>query len=101
MYRGIANPLIVLLRPDLGDAGRTVAQACHAAYQFGKRYPTVPTNEYVYVLGARIADLELWDEMLSYEDEPHILFREPDLNNQATALCCSINPSRLRALKKL
>lgn len=101
MYRGKnANPLIVLLRPDLGDPGRTIAQACHATHQFGQSHPEVQTTEYVYILKAKNSDLELWEEILSYEGEPHVLFREPDLNNEATALCCTIAPSRFKALKK-
>jgi len=101
MYRGKnANPLIVLLRPDLGDPGRTIAQACHAAYQFGQRYPEAQTTRNVYILKANEGNLRLWAEILSYEGRPHVLFHEPDLNNEVTALCCTIAPSRFKALKK-
>ncbi|MDP3014283.1 MAG: hypothetical protein Q8M92_08590 [Candidatus Subteraquimicrobiales bacterium] len=101
MYRdSSSNPLLILLRDDLGDPGLTIAQACHAVYEFGRNNHQKQTNEYIYVLRAPKDGIELMAEVLEFEREPFALFREPDMNNEATALCCSINPGRLSKYKK-
>lgn len=101
MYReSELNPLIILLRHDISDPGLATAQACHAAYEYGRKYPAVPTNNYLYVLRAEANDLIFWESRLKFRGVPYVLFREPDLDNMATALCCSINPNKLSGLDK-
>lgn len=100
MYRENGkNPLVLLLRDDLSDAGFAIAQACHAAYEYG-RANNAETNNYIYILRCPLKRLMQWDSILNFDNEPHVLFKEPDLNNEPTALCCSIHPNRVRSMKK-
>lgn len=99
MYRGSKNPLIVIVRQDL-ERGIAMAQACHAAYGFGKDNGNVETNGFLYVLAASREQIVMHADRLSLELVPFHVFNEPDLNDSETALCCACNPSRFKNLIK-
>lgn len=63
-----------------------MVQACHAAHESGQ---TLKTNETLsLVLCKTNSELDLLEQaqFLDSVGIAHILFREPDMNNQATAI---------------
>ena len=92
-------PLIILLKDGLG-AGLAIAQACHAAYMFGRDHPNVETNGYVYILRANRKDLHHFQEAFAFEMIPHVAFDEPAMDYETTALSVSCNPNMVKRLAK-
>lgn len=87
----------LVTRLDLATHGSILAQTVHAAFEFAleHREDTEKWNadsNYVVCLSVN-SEKELLDlsERLSAHDVKHTLFREPDLDNQATSIC--IQPS--------
>ena len=79
--------LYVIVRKDLSISQRAV-QAGHAVAEFLLRGPfsrwTNGTLVYLGVKGLR--QLENIKQKFEWEDIPYIEFREPDLNNEVTAI---------------
>ena len=79
--------LYVIVRKDLSISQRAV-QAGHAVAEFLLRGPfsrwTNGTLVYLGVKGLR--QLENIKQKFEWEDIPYIEFREPDLNNEITAI---------------
>ena len=79
--------LYVLVRKDLSPAQRIV-QTAHAAIEHARHIPSTKEHPHLVVLGvANDTDLWLARESIKKHNLSHIMFREPDLNNQATAIC--------------
>jgi hypothetical protein len=77
-----AKRLYILVRADL-PLGLQVAQACHAAREWTLAHPQVDVGDNLVVLHVPNQDALL--ELTNAAPE-HLLFREPDLQNEATAL---------------
>ena len=78
----------VLVRKDIPLAQQLV-QAAHAAYEAGAQFQTsLPSNNYLILCEAPDEDY-LWIQKARLESRgiACTIFREPDRNNEATALC--------------
>ena len=79
--------MYVLIRNDLSNAQRAV-QACHAAIESSRKY-LKDTDEHPSVI---LCSVKNESKILKYSDEfskqgiDHVVFREPDIGNAATAL---------------
>ena len=79
--------MYVLVRNDLSTAQQAV-QACHAAIESSRKY-LKPTDEHPSVI---LCSIKSENKLLSYSEKfkadgvDHVVFREPDIGNQATAL---------------
>ena len=79
------NKLYVLVRKDLTPSYQAV-QAGHAVAEW-LLYDQSWQNETLVYLGVKNEeDLSRWVNKLERKRIPHVLFREPDIENQATAL---------------
>lgn len=77
--------LYVLVRKDLAPSYQAV-QAGHAVAKW-LLHDQSWQNETLIYLGVRNEeDLTHWAEKLNKKDVSYVMFREPDINNQATAL---------------
>ena len=86
--------LFVLVRTDLNPAYRAV-QACHAVAEFVLNRPNVWTNEILIYLGVKsLFSLEIIKDRFKKQDIDFIEFREPDLNNEITAIA-TINENKI------
>ena len=100
MYREKSkSPLLILLEENL-TAGLAIAQACHAAYEFGRGQPDVETNGYIYILRASRKDLHHFQKAFTFEMIPYVAFHEPAMDNKITALSVSCNPNMVKQLAK-
>jgi hypothetical protein len=83
--------MYVLVRNDLEITYRGV-QGVHAVAQIMLHYPELATtwnNETIVQLAVRNEkDLEYWVWKLQSKNKKYDFFREPDLNNQMTAVSC-------------
>lgn len=82
----------MLVRTDL-PVEQQIVQACHAAYECGRRRLTPsPTSDPDYSVICAVRDerglLEAHQDLLS-QGIPAVLFRENDLGDQATALAAA------------
>ncbi len=82
--------MFVLVRKDLPNIQKAV-QAGHAVAEFLLKFPY--KNQYNWNNGTLIYltvkdknELGWWDHKLHKKSIPHMSFREPDLNNEMTAL---------------
>lgn len=83
--------MYVLVRLDLAETYRIV-QGSHALAQLALDAPTAFQmwgNGTIVYLGVRcLKDLKLWKEKLAAENLCAVSFREPDLDDQLTAIAC-------------
>lgn len=93
------KPLLILVRDDIAQ-GLATAQACHAAYGFGKNHGDVETNGYVYILRASFKGLHHYQKVFNFEMIPYEAFCEPDMNNELTTIAVSCNPCMVKRLTK-
>lgn len=78
--------LYVLIRGDLTKSQQAV-QGGHAVAQFCLTYPDTWKNEYLIFLRAKShMDLVVWREKLRAKGYMIAEFKEPDLNNETTAV---------------
>lgn len=81
-----SNRLYVLTRADLSK-GQQAVQAGHAVAEWVLRNPQAWQNEFLIYLKVPSEDhLHEWSIKLQEKGHPYIVFREPDLENQVTAL---------------
>lgn len=80
------NRLYVLIRSDL-KAGQQAVQAGHAVAEWMIKNPNSWNNEYLIYLNVNSEkELTEWIGVFEEKSHPYTAFREPDLNNQITAL---------------
>lgn len=81
------NKLYVIVRKDLTHSQRAV-QAGHAVAEFCLYSPFLRwKNETLIYLGVKgLRQLENLKRKLEYENIPFSIFREPDLDNEITAI---------------
>jgi hypothetical protein len=81
------NKLYVLVREDLSPAQQAV-QAGHAVAEYLLRGPEHKwDNGTLIYLGVPNEErLQLWKDKLEARDVPFVVFREPDIDNEITAL---------------
>lgn len=97
--------MITVTRRDL-EPGPQAVQSAHALaeYSFARPEEWARWHESNYLVMLTVADereLErLADELLQAEADPCI-FREPDLNDSLTALCCLDGPASRRLTRAL
>jgi hypothetical protein len=87
--------LFVVVRPDLSNSQKAV-QACHAVGEWCRKFPEWQ-NETLILLEASSLE-HLLELERSLGTVPHVVFREPDIGNEATALATI---HRLREFKKM
>jgi peptidyl-tRNA hydrolase len=94
--------LYVVVRQDIAP-GLQIAQSCHSCLHFQLEYPHLTsawmrTSDYICILGTdNEASLQKLIDKAKSLDIRHYVFIEPDLGNQATAVCFEPN----EASKKL
>lgn len=85
------NYMYVVVRTDLEKSSSAV-QAGHALAQYCIDYPEHQTewnnNYLIYLVAENEQQLEELLYKLSLKDLEVSIFREPDLDNQITAICC-------------
>jgi hypothetical protein len=94
------NKLYVLVREDLSPAQQAV-QAGHAVAEYLLRGPEHQWDNgtLVYLGVSNKEKLERWKDKLEARDIPFVVFKEPDLNNEATSLAAiPSNPNMFRNL---
>jgi hypothetical protein len=98
--------LVTLTREDL-PLGAVVAQTVHSSTTFAHQYPShfsewKLTSDYVACLATKDEQhlLKIYDKLLKAGANV-VLFREPDLNNQATSLCFFGTPDLRRITSNL
>jgi hypothetical protein len=83
--------MYVLVRKDLSTVYGAV-QGAHAVAQYALEHPEEFKqwgNEYLIFLGVRnLMDLRYWGVRLKENCKVCSVFREPDLDNQETAIAC-------------
>lgn len=95
------NKLYVIVRKDLSTSQRAV-QAGHVVAEFMLRKPTKWNNEILVYLGVKnLFELELIKYKLELNNIETIEFKEPDLNNEITAIACNSKHKILKQLKLL
>lgn len=95
------NKLYVLVREDLSPAQQAV-QAGHALAEYLLRGPehTWDNGTLVYLGVSNEEKLKLWKYKLESREVPFVVFKEPDLNNEITALASiPTNPKVFKQLK--
>lgn len=77
-------------------------QAAHATFECGKTFPRSPTIDSLIVIGVPDEEsLLATHRYVMQHGIGAVLFREPDLNDQATALCTeAIEPARKRLFRR-
>lgn len=90
-----------MVRTDLSPAQQLV-QAAHAAYEAGLHgQPGDDTKSLVLCACSNEGELEDAKVFLEQHGIPHVLFREPDIGNQATALATlPVNPTQRKRLSR-
>lgn len=80
--------LFVLVRSDLKGSSPAV-QAGHAVAQWMLEHPRTWENEtLVYLNVGSMQDLQRWIDKIYYKDLDFATFKEPDLDNEVTAVAC-------------
>ena len=96
--------LYVLIRSDLTPSYRAV-QGGHALAEFILRHPTQAkewdNHTLIYLQVDDEESLKLWADKLKYRDIPYEIFREPDIENEVTALACYCDGRLFSNLKLL
>ena len=80
------NRLYVITRRDL-KRGLKIAQACHVAFESPRKLPLI-SEEIPYMIVLEVEDEERLTELKerAITNTAVVSFREPDLNNQLTAI---------------
>lgn len=98
----VIDKLYIVVRADL-KPGLQAAQACHALRLFVEEHPEIDRAWYAnsnnLVLLQIPNEAELLELHKSLGDIPSSLFREPDVNDEATAI--AIAPSGRRSISNL
>lgn len=95
------NRLYVLVREDL-ETSSSAVQAGHAVAQHMIEFPNLWRNQTLVYLCIRNEEKLLeWRDKLIVRGIPYVIFREPDLMNQATALAVLNDGSMFKNLKLL
>lgn len=94
--------LYVIVRKDLSISQRAV-QAGHAVAEFLLRGPLSRwSNGTLIYLGVKgLTQLENIKQKFEWEDIPYMEFREPDLNNEVTAIATDMNCKHVERLNLL
>jgi len=94
--------LYVIVRKDLSISQRAV-QAGHAVAEFLLRGPFSRWNNGTLIyLGVKgLNQLENIKNKFEREDIPYIEFKEPDLNNEITAIATDVNCKHIERLNLL
>ena len=80
--------LYVLVRTDLQGSSSAV-QAGHAVAQWMLDYPETWKNQtLVYINIGTEDELLRWKQKIHYKDMNYSEFKEPDLNDETTAIAC-------------
>ena len=84
--------MYVLVRLDLSEKYQCV-QGAHALAQYSIDHPKIFSeqwkNQTLLFLGVRnLIELRRWNFELTRKYKMHSIFREPDLDNQETAIAC-------------
>lgn len=80
------NRLYVLSRKDIGVSQQAV-QSGHAVAQFMLEHPDQWKNSYLILLEVKnINELEKYKYIFQEHNVPHASFREPDRENELTAI---------------
>jgi len=86
--------MYVLVTKELDETYRNV-QGGHASIEYTLKYKDSKlfqewrSDPYLIHLGVRFhSSLKDWKEKLSELNIPHIVWKEPDLDNQETAIAC-------------
>lgn len=87
--------LYFAVRTDL-PRGRQVAQVIHAADEWGALHGPQRGTVIVYAVPNERALLQAWTSEIVLEEG--VLFREPDLGNEATAFATANGPLKLSLL---
>ena len=94
--------LYVLTRSDLNLPYRAV-QGAHAVAQFLIDYPNTDWNNnyliFLQVNNKEALDYWIWRIDKNIPDEPSSVFREPDLNNELTAIAVYTNSKMFNKLE--
>lgn len=86
--------LFVLVRTDLNPAYRAV-QAGHAVAEFVLNRPNTWANEILVYLGVKsLFSLEVIKDKFEKQQIDYVEFREPDLENQLTAIA-TVNENKI------
>jgi peptidyl-tRNA hydrolase len=97
----------VIVRKDLPSKGAIVAQSCHSVAGFSRYHPSLlqswhDTSNYIVIL-----EVKNQEELLSLqlkammEEIPNHLFREPDWNDDATALALAAGEKSSQMVRHL
>lgn len=87
----VHDKLIVITRRDL-TPGYQAVQAAHAAIEFQHEHPEIAKNwnthsKYLVFLTVENEEaLKFYLEKIKYKDLKHTIFREPDIDDQITAV---------------
>jgi len=96
--------MYILVRRDLSDVYRMV-QGTHALAQYGLDHEPLFKawgNGTVAVLGVRnLIEMKTWEQKLLCLDKRFSAFREPDLDDQLTAIACFDVGETFSALKSV
>ena len=94
----VGSKLIVITRRDLSPGQQSI-QAAHAAIEFQHEHPEIANNwntysKYLVFLSVENEEelKQLIQKFINY-DLQHVVFIEPDIDNQITAVC--VEPSIL------
>ena len=82
---GQKKKLYVLVRKDLTPSHQAV-QACHAVAEWLLHDQSWKNETLIYLGVKNEIDLNRWVNKLCRKRIPYVLFREPDMDGQATAL---------------
>jgi hypothetical protein len=63
-----------------------IVQACHAAHESGLNFPSDNTLSLVLCKAKNELSLMRQIDILRSNNIPHVVFKEPDMNNEITAL---------------
>jgi hypothetical protein len=90
-----------MVRTDLSPA-QQIVQASHAAYEAGLHGQAGGDIKSLVLCACDSEqELEKAQEYLKRHDIPHVLFREPDIGNQATALATlPVNAAQRKRLSR-
>ncbi len=95
------NRLYVLVREDLGPSYSAV-QAGHAVAQYMLEYPDSWRNYTLVYLKVKDEQTLLeWRDKMIMRGQPYALFREPDIQNEATAVAVQSTGNIFNKLKLL
>jgi len=92
----------VIVRRDLEPSQQAV-QGGHAVAEYLLSYPNTEwrNGTLVYLGVSDKEDIDKWQFRLDLEDVPYSIFREPDMNNEITAISSVYDESFFKKLQLL